>query len=58
LQPLTTFMTNPAGAAIVNAIGPIRQIVESNEPSAKQYLVILPGTPDKPGAPVQVQVAS
>jgi YVTN family beta-propeller protein len=56
LQPLTTFMTNPAGAAIVNAIGPIRQIVESNEPSAKQYLVILPGTPDKPGAPAQVQV--
>jgi YVTN family beta-propeller protein len=56
LQPLTTFMTNPAGAAIVNAIGPIRQIVESNVPSAKQYLVILPGTPDKPGAPAQVQV--
>ena len=56
LQPLTTFMTNPAGAAIVNAIGPIRQIVQSNEPSAKQYLVILPGSPDKPGAPAQVQV--
>ena len=58
LQPLTAFMTNPAGAAIVNAIGPIRQIVQSNEPSTKQYLVILPGTPDKPGAPAQVQVAS
>src|SRR5580692_11299116 len=56
LQPLTTFMTNPAGAAIVNAIGAIRQIVERNEPSAKQYLVILPGSPDKPGAPAQVQV--
>ena len=56
LQPLTTFMTNPAGAAIVNAIGPIRQIVESNVPSVKQYLVILPGTPDKPGLPAQVQV--
>ncbi|NDL65236.1 hypothetical protein [Acerihabitans arboris] len=27
LQPLSAFMTNPAGAAIVNAIGPIRQIV-------------------------------
>jgi len=58
LQPLTTFMTNPAGAAIVNAIGPIRQVVESHEPAAKQYLVILPGSPDKPGAPAQVQVAS
>src|ERR1700739_352037 len=56
LQPLTTFMTNPAGAAIVNAIGPIREIVESNQPSTKEYLVILTGTPDKPGAPAQVQV--
>lgn len=58
LQPLASFVTNPAGSAIVNAIGPIRQIVESSVPSTKQYLVILPGTPDKPGAPVQVQVAS
>lgn len=56
LQPLTGFMTNPAGAAIVNAIGPIRQIVQSNVPAVKQYLVILPGTLDKPGSPVQVQV--
>ena len=56
LQPLMGFMTNPAGAAIVNAIGPIRQIVQSNVSAGKQYLVILPGTPDKPGTPVQVQV--
>jgi hypothetical protein len=27
LQPLQGFMTNPAGAAVVNAIGPIRQLV-------------------------------
>ena len=58
LQPLTPFMTNPAGAAIVNAIGPIRQIVQSNETAMKRYLVILPGTPDRLGAPAQVQVAS
>ena len=58
LQPLTPFMTNPAGAAIVNAIGPIRQIVQGDEPATRQYLVILSGTPDKLGAPVQVQVAS
>jgi hypothetical protein len=51
-------MTNPAGAAIVNAIGPIRQIVQSSVPATRQYLVIVPGTPDKPGAPVRVQVAS
>jgi YVTN family beta-propeller protein len=57
-QPLTTFMTNPAGAAIVNAIGPIRQIVQSDVSSTKQYLVILPGSPDKFGPPAQVQVAS
>ena len=29
LQGLSNFMTNPAGSAIVNAVGPIRQIVES-----------------------------
>jgi YVTN family beta-propeller protein len=58
LQPMMPFTTNPAGAAIVNAIGPIRQVVQDDEPAAKQYLVILPGTPDKPGAPVQVQIAS
>ena len=27
LDPLQSFMTNPAGSAIVNAIGPIRQVV-------------------------------
>jgi len=27
LQPLAVFTTNPAGAAIVNALGPIRQVV-------------------------------
>src|SRR5260370_42456223 len=27
LEPLQSFMTNPAGAAVVNAIGPIRQSV-------------------------------
>jgi hypothetical protein len=26
LQALQGFMTNPAGAAVVNAIGPIRQL--------------------------------
>ena len=31
LQPLAAFMTNPAGSAIVNAIGPIRQIVHGED---------------------------
>jgi YVTN family beta-propeller protein len=55
LEPLDGFMTNPAGAAIVNAIGPIRQLVRSDDKAERRYLVIAPGTPEKPGAPVQVQ---
>jgi YVTN family beta-propeller protein len=56
LEPLAAFMTNPAGSAIVNAVGPIRQIVQSNAKAERRYLVIVPGTADKPGRPVQVQV--
>jgi YVTN family beta-propeller protein len=55
LEPLQGFMTNPAGAAIVNTIGPIRQLVRG-EDSPRRYLVILPGTPANHGAPVQVQI--
>src|SRR5262249_14533160 len=28
LQPLQAFVTNPAGAAIVNTVGPVRQVVK------------------------------
>jgi YVTN family beta-propeller protein len=55
LEPLQGFMTNPAGAAIVNAIGPIRQLVRGEDKTPRRYLVILPGTPDNHGAAVQVQ---
>jgi YVTN family beta-propeller protein len=55
LEPLQGFMANPAGAAIVNAIGPIRQLVRGEEKTPRRYLVIVPGTPDNHGAPVQVQ---
>jgi YVTN family beta-propeller protein len=55
LEPLQGFMTNPAGAAIVNAIGPIRQVVRSEGKTLRRYLVILSGTPDNHGAVVQVQ---
>jgi YVTN family beta-propeller protein len=44
LQALTTFTTNPAGAAIVNAIGPIRQLVRPGKPAQRRYLVIASGT--------------
>jgi YVTN family beta-propeller protein len=55
LEPLQGFMTNPAGAAIVNAIGPIRQLVRGDDKIPRRYLVVVPGTPDSHGAPVQVQ---
>src|SRR5262249_25966473 len=55
LQALAAFTTNPAGAAIVNAIGPIRQVVRPQPDVQQRYLVIAPGTTDQPGSPVQVQ---
>jgi DNA-binding beta-propeller fold protein YncE len=55
LQLLQGFMTNPAGAAVVNAIGPIRQLVRGEDKSPRRYLVIAPGPVANPGAPVQVQ---
>jgi YVTN family beta-propeller protein len=56
LQPLSAFKTNPAGAAIVNAVGPIRQIVQDGAQAQRRYLVIARGEPGQPGALVQVQV--
>jgi hypothetical protein len=55
LLPLQGFMMNPAGAAIVNAVGPIRQLVRGEGESPQRYLVIAPGTAEQHGAPVQVQ---
>jgi YVTN family beta-propeller protein len=55
LEPLAAFTTNPAGSAIVNAIGPIRQVVRAEDRVQRRYLVIAPGTPDRHGAPVQIQ---
>ena len=56
VPPLQQFMTNPAGAAIVNTIGPIRQIVQENVPP--RYLVIVPGTAHQHGLPVQIQLSN
>jgi hypothetical protein len=55
LQPLAGFMTNPAGSAIVNAAGPIRQLVIGAAAAERRYLVIVPGRPDSMGTPVQLQ---
>jgi YVTN family beta-propeller protein len=55
LQPLSGFTTNPAGSAIVNAVGPIRQLVQADAGDMRRYLVIAQGTPQAPGAVVQRQ---
>jgi YVTN family beta-propeller protein len=55
LQPLSAFMTNPAGSAIVNTTGPIRQIVQNNVKSERRYLVIAEGTAAQLGLVVQVE---
>jgi YVTN family beta-propeller protein len=55
LQPLAAFMTNPAGSAIVNAAGPIRQIVNGPAASERHYLVIAKGDATNFGDAVQVQ---
>jgi hypothetical protein len=55
LEPLSAFTTNAAGSAIVNAVGPIRQVLRSNSGVPRRYLVIVPGTPALLGAPVQIQ---
>ena len=56
LQPLAAFMTNPAGSAIVNTTGPIRQIVQNPQTSARRYLVIASGDAANPGEPVQIEI--
>jgi YVTN family beta-propeller protein len=56
LEPLAAFNANPAGAAIVNSVGPIRQVVQSDEPAMRRWLVIAAGTANKPGAVVQTEV--
>jgi YVTN family beta-propeller protein len=40
LERLASFTANPAGAATVNAVGPIRQITRSDA-SARRYLVVI-----------------
>ncbi len=55
LEPVATFTTNPAGAAIVVAIGPLRKAVEATESGTRRYLVIADVHEGKPGVPVQIQ---
>jgi YVTN family beta-propeller protein len=57
IEPIAQFMTNPAGAQIVNAVGPIRQIVDPATPARDQrrYLAVMTVENGKPGRPVQLQ---
>ncbi|MFM0484811.1 YncE family protein [Paraburkholderia strydomiana] len=58
IEGLANFVTNPAGSAIVNALGQIRQVVSVNDSQAtsgRRYLVIAPQVGGKPGNVVQVQ---
>jgi len=55
LEPLSAFITNSAGSAIVNAVGPIRQVVKGEYELPRRYLIIVSGAPDKLGAVVQIQ---
>ncbi|WP_420139118.1 YncE family protein [Sphingomonas sp.] len=55
LEPLAMFMTNPAGSAIVNASGPIRQVVQGGADQPPRFLVIAEADEGNPGKIVQVQ---
>ena len=55
LEELAAFSTNPAGAAVVIAVGPIRQVVAPDAPLQRRYLMIAPMNDGKPGTPVQLQ---
>lgn len=57
LQPLAMFQTNPAGAAIVVTLGPLRHLLmRSGDATAQRYLAIVPLMNGVPGTPVQVQL--
>lgn len=55
LEPLAKFMSNPAGAAIVNTVGPLRQLDRSDASTPRRYLVIAPNQDGKASLPVQLQ---
>ncbi|USU18516.1 YncE family protein [Paraburkholderia fungorum] len=60
LEPVAKFMGNPAGAAIVGTLGPLRKVVGSKNTQGgtveRRYLVIATMTADgQPGTVVQVQ---
>jgi YVTN family beta-propeller protein len=57
-EALADFKSNAAGAAIVNSIGPIRQIVEPQAKASRRYLVIRAGSANAPRQLIQVQATT
>jgi YVTN family beta-propeller protein len=57
IEPLAQFTANPAGAQVVNAVGPIRQIIdpEAQIHDERRYLTIMRLDNGGPGSPVQLQ---
>jgi YVTN family beta-propeller protein len=57
IEPLAQFMTNAAGAQIINAVGPISQIVDpaTQARDERRYLTVMTVENGKPGRPVQLQ---
>jgi YVTN family beta-propeller protein len=60
IEPIARFTTNPAGAQIVNAVGPIRQIVDpaAEVHDKRRYLTVMSVEDGRPGRPVQLQKAA
>jgi len=58
VESLASFVTNPAGSAIVNAVGPIRQIVRGKGPDDRRYLAIMRAEGSTLASPVQIQSGS
>lgn len=58
IEALAAFKANPAGSAIVNTTGPIRQLVQDDRPDSRRYLVVAPQLAASLGAAVQVQAAT
>jgi hypothetical protein len=53
IEPIAQFMTNPTGAQIVNAVGPIRQIVDPATPAGneRRHLAVITSRTENPGNP-------
>jgi hypothetical protein len=49
------YYEHPAGAAIVNAIGPIRQTIRPEQDAPRRFLVIAPGQEAKLASAMQIQ---